>query len=322
MESSHIMHSYIVPCYNEAKTIALCLDSIKTAIDETGQLSEIIVVDCGSTDGSLEIIQDYNVTIGHIPAESRSYSKAVNLGFSMAQGTYVQIVDSDCALVQGWMNQALRSLENNPGLSAVAGTWVGNYQGSSIIRHRVERTTRSRSPFFQALGGPYLFVRDIVLHYPMDETLEGSADVDQIIRLKCAGKETARLFIPMLVQLKPEDTNFSKQIRTSFIRHGVGSGRGYRKSWGRSLRCLAWYHFAKKYHLFFTCTFLLLIGSLSCLLVGAFSLALSLFILVIGLYALTLTALYYQSKSCIMALQTLILKLVSALGFCWGLMKR
>jgi glycosyltransferase involved in cell wall biosynthesis len=316
------MLSYIVPCYNEAPTIALCLQSIQKTIAETEQPSEIIVVDCGSHDGSLDIIQSYPVRLAHIPEDARRYSKAVNLGVSMALGAYIQIVDSDCALAQGWMHQALPFLGRHPALAGVAGIWTGNPRGSALARQRVERATSSRSLLFQSLGGPHLFVRDIIQDYPMDETLKGSEDVDQIVRLKGDGYQTARLRIHMLTQLKPEEAAFSRMISKSFVQHGIGSGQGYRKAWRRSIRCLMWYHYAKKYHLFFSATLLVLAGSLLSLCTGDFVLALNLFVLVIGLYAVTAVAAYALNKSWKGALQLVFLKVVSAAGFCWGLLQK
>lgn len=87
--------SVIVPCLNMRKYIDSCLKSI---VNQTIREMEILVVDAGSTDGTLEILDeiirtDNRVHLMH--SLKKSYGYQVNLGIAQASGQYIAIVDAD-----------------------------------------------------------------------------------------------------------------------------------------------------------------------------------------------------------------------------------
>lgn len=87
--------SIIIPVYNVERYLDECLSSI---CDQTFRNLEIICVNDGSTDGSLEILRtwekrDSRITI--LSTENRGVSMARNLGFEIATGEYIACVDPD-----------------------------------------------------------------------------------------------------------------------------------------------------------------------------------------------------------------------------------
>ncbi len=87
--------SVILPSLNVAAYIRECLDSV---VSQTLQEIEIICVDAGSTDGTLEILQEYkrrDSRVWLVHSEVRSYGKQVNEGLLRARGKYIAIVDTD-----------------------------------------------------------------------------------------------------------------------------------------------------------------------------------------------------------------------------------
>ena len=90
--------SIVVPVYNVAAFLPECLDSICA---QTLKDIEIIVVNDGSTDNSLEIAHSYaarDERIKVLTKENRGYGHTMNLGFAEAKGAYIGIVESDdCA---------------------------------------------------------------------------------------------------------------------------------------------------------------------------------------------------------------------------------
>lgn len=90
--------SVVVPVYNVATFLPACLDSICA---QTLKDIEIIVVNDGSTDNSLEIAREYEAKderVKVLTKENRGYGHTMNLGFSHAKGEYIGIVESDdCA---------------------------------------------------------------------------------------------------------------------------------------------------------------------------------------------------------------------------------
>ena len=91
--------SVIIPIYNGAKTIARCLDSL-VAIPNAATALEIIVINDGSQDETLEVVTDYQAqhpeqTISVITQVNQGQSAARNRGLAVAQGAYVWFVDAD-----------------------------------------------------------------------------------------------------------------------------------------------------------------------------------------------------------------------------------
>jgi len=83
--------SVIVPVYNTSKFLEQCLNSL---INQTFQDMEIICVNDGSTDNSLEILNKYP-QIKVITQKNQGLSAARNTGIAAAQGEYIGFVDSD-----------------------------------------------------------------------------------------------------------------------------------------------------------------------------------------------------------------------------------
>ena len=91
--------SVIIPVYNGAKTIVRCLDSL-VAIPDAATALEIIVINDGSQDETLEVVTDYQAqhpeqTISIISQTNQGQSAARNKGLEVARGAYVWFVDAD-----------------------------------------------------------------------------------------------------------------------------------------------------------------------------------------------------------------------------------
>ena len=95
--------SIVIPVFNRENTIGYCLDSI---LGQRNPLPyEIIVVNDGSTDRSLAVIEDRlarsSVPVSLINQQNAGVSAARNTGKSLAKGDYIWFVDSDDVLPQG-----------------------------------------------------------------------------------------------------------------------------------------------------------------------------------------------------------------------------
>lgn len=89
------MISVIVPIHNGEKTLSKCVDSI---LDSTVSDIEIILVENGSTDRTINICQDYSrkyETIRTLVADKVGLSHARNLGMKAASGEWIAFVDAD-----------------------------------------------------------------------------------------------------------------------------------------------------------------------------------------------------------------------------------
>jgi glycosyltransferase involved in cell wall biosynthesis len=85
--------SVVIPCLNEAETIALCVRKAKAAIDRSGLAGEVIVVDNGSTDGSPQLAAEEGAQVLREPR--RGYGNAYLTGLAAARGRYIVMGDGD-----------------------------------------------------------------------------------------------------------------------------------------------------------------------------------------------------------------------------------
>lgn len=84
--------SIIIPCYNAEKYVG---DAIRSALDQTYPNVEVIVIDDGSTDGSLEVIRSFGDAICWETGPNRGGCIARNRGVELASGELIQFLDAD-----------------------------------------------------------------------------------------------------------------------------------------------------------------------------------------------------------------------------------
>ena len=99
--------SVIIPAYNCEKTVRKCIDSI---INQNMDRIEIIAVDDGSADNTLEVLESIAVihnTVKIIRQKNSGVSAARNKGLENATGKYVMFVDSDDKLVSHSLKKVL-----------------------------------------------------------------------------------------------------------------------------------------------------------------------------------------------------------------------
>ena len=84
--------SIVTPAYQAAGTI---VESVESALAQTVPAHEIIVVDDGSTDGTVDVLEPYRDQIRYIRQENSGTPAALNAGARAATGDFVSILDAD-----------------------------------------------------------------------------------------------------------------------------------------------------------------------------------------------------------------------------------
>ena len=105
--------SVIVPVYNTSKYLRQCLDSIQA---QTLKEIEIICVDDGSTDNSMEILLEKELEDSRIcilQQKNRGGGAARNLGMSIAKGKYLSFLDSDDFFEPTMLEEAYTAAEKH-----------------------------------------------------------------------------------------------------------------------------------------------------------------------------------------------------------------
>jgi GT2 family glycosyltransferase len=177
--------SFVIPVRNDAVRLRHCLESL--ARDAAGVPHEIVVMDHGSNDGSLEVARRSGAR-----AETRvggNVAALRNDGAGLTAAPLIAFVDADHRVSPGWLSAALDALKDKGVAGAGApyhapadGTWVQRaYDG---FRRHPSRTEPAewfgagnlvvRREVFEALGG-------------FDDRLEACEDVDLCFRMRAAG---------------------------------------------------------------------------------------------------------------------------------------
>jgi len=91
--SKKIELSIVMPCLDEAETLATCINKANTYFKNSGVQGEVIVADNGSTDGSQKIATDLGARV--INVKQKGYGAALIGGINEAHGTYVIMGDAD-----------------------------------------------------------------------------------------------------------------------------------------------------------------------------------------------------------------------------------
>ena len=83
----------LMPCLNEAETIAICIEKAKRYLREHHIEGEVLISDNGSTDNSVSLAQKHGALVAHAP--KRGYGEALKQGIKEARGTYIIMGDAD-----------------------------------------------------------------------------------------------------------------------------------------------------------------------------------------------------------------------------------
>jgi len=83
----------LMPCLNEAETIAQCIEKAKTGLARAGVSGEILIADNGSTDGSQSIAEKMGARV--VAIEEKGYGNALRGGIAAARGKWILMGDAD-----------------------------------------------------------------------------------------------------------------------------------------------------------------------------------------------------------------------------------
>ena len=131
----------LMPCLNEAETLAFCVNQARTALTENHIDGEVLVADNGSTDGSQAIAESLGARVVAVPV--RGYGAALLAGIEAARGKYVLMADADASYHFEHLPRFLPKLETGDDLV------MGNRFSGSI-------EPGAMPPLHRYLGNPVL----------------------------------------------------------------------------------------------------------------------------------------------------------------------
>jgi glycosyltransferase involved in cell wall biosynthesis len=139
--------SVVIPCLNEAETIAECVTTSRATLHSAGLDGEVIVVDNGSTDGSGELARAAGAEVVDEPR--RGYGSAYLAGLNAARGDYIVMVDADLTYDFGEIPRFVGELQNG---------------AQFVVGNRMADIKPGAMPFLSRIGNPLLSGFLNVLH--------------------------------------------------------------------------------------------------------------------------------------------------------------
>ncbi len=182
--------SVVIPVLNAAKTVA---DQLEAVLGQKGVASfEVVVVDNGSSDGTLELVTNYakkdeRVQLIDGSAAPRGGGAAKNLGAKRARSDLIAFCDADDLVAPGWLQAVQVGLLSAPVVLVVREYWSLNPH----LSRRFQRKTRLLDKAFGVVsisGGAFGIRKGAYQEIGgFDETFAGSVDTEFSLRLHRAG---------------------------------------------------------------------------------------------------------------------------------------
>ena len=114
--------SILIPAYNSERWIA---ETLESAIEQTWPHKEIIVVDDGSSDRTLDVARRYESKTLRVVAQPNAGAAAArNTAFSLASGDYIQWLDADDLIVPAKVASQIAALNRSPEGTVASGPWA------------------------------------------------------------------------------------------------------------------------------------------------------------------------------------------------------
>lgn len=187
--------SFVILTKNSEKYLCLCLESI---IHQKYPNFEIVIVDGGSIDNTLKIIENYSQKsqrIKVVPAPGSSIGYARQIGTETSRGDIIAFIDSDCELPSdSWLSEMLSGFDS----PEIAGVWtLGAFHPddpsvmrysilSNPIRDRISRldgNAITRDTYIAVGTGHILMRRDIIQEAGGFLDINAAEDIDLTYRI-------------------------------------------------------------------------------------------------------------------------------------------
>ena len=139
--------SVVIPCLNEAETIAECVSRARTVLAKSSYDGEVLVVDNGSTDGSGDLARAAGAVVVEEPR--RGYGSAYLAGLAAARGDYIVMIDADLTYDFDEIPRFVHELEDG---------------AQFVVGNRMQNIKPGAMPLLSRFGNPLLSGFLNVLH--------------------------------------------------------------------------------------------------------------------------------------------------------------
>jgi glycosyltransferase involved in cell wall biosynthesis len=194
MEDVHNKIGVVTIGRNEGERLKRCLKSL------AGKVLVMVYVDSGSTDGSGEFARSLGVDVVELDmTKPFSMARGRNAGAERLRELnpalkYIQFVDGDCEVVEGWIQTAFSYLENHPDSSIVCGRRRERFPENSIYNFLCDVEWNSSIGEAKACGGDALMRAETFQSVGgFEEALIAGEEPELCLRIRHAGGNIQRL---------------------------------------------------------------------------------------------------------------------------------
>lgn len=217
--------SIVIRCYNEEKFIGRLLDGI---YQQSEPDVELIVVDSGSTDSTLDIVSQYPVKLLHILPEEFTFGYSLNVGCAEAKGDFIVIASAHVyPTYNDWLERLIEPF-SDPEIALVYGKQSGNELTKFSEQQVLNKWFPNKSNFSQ--DHPFCNNANSVVRRGLwerlryDESLTGLEDLDWAKRVMDMGYKIAYSAESEIIHVHEET---SKQTYNRYRREAIALKRIY-----------------------------------------------------------------------------------------------
>lgn len=191
----------IIPNYNGLKFMEMCMSALEK---QTYKDFEILVVDNGSTDGSVEWLKENEIPSIFLP-ENTGFSGAVNVGIKASKTPFVILLNNDTEAKEGYVEALIREIERSPKIFSISPKMIQLYHKELMddggdmysimgwayqrgVGQEIERYNRACN-VFSACAGAAIYRREVFeeIGYFDEMHFAYLEDIDVGYRAKIAG---------------------------------------------------------------------------------------------------------------------------------------
>ncbi len=190
------LFSFVIPTFGYGRFLRQCID----ACLEQPVEKEVVVIDGGSTDETVEILKSYGTQVSWVSEPDRGQSHALNKGVRMARGSVIGWINSDDFYAAGKpLEPVARAFANDPTLDIVftEGTLVDE-QGASYMDVKSTHPITARELLLRpgnSLFQPTIFFRRALFEAVggVDESLHYAMDLDLWLKMLPRARRTEHI---------------------------------------------------------------------------------------------------------------------------------
>jgi len=189
--------SIVTPSFNQGQFLE---ETIRSVLDQRYEPLEYIVIDGGSTDESISVIQRYEDRLAYwISEKDRGQVQAINKGLAKATGDVFAFINSDDVYLPGAFKAVADYFQEHPDCQWLCGDTImfGSGHKSELIKSRVPRSAAQCLSWAYRSQQPGMFWKRELVNSGFDEAWPYDFDHDLYVRLLLSGQVCEHLPLPV-----------------------------------------------------------------------------------------------------------------------------